>query len=265
MWQKRIKHACLLNWGLQRRLQRSTLNTLKCFLLSSLSFGVLPFSSPLLFPSLPSHPSLFFFNHSLSLSEWAALGLLGLVEVYQKHVWRVGGGWWEVLHQAASPSQWWRKALSEFTDINLLAFYRIFFPPECINRKKLLTLNQAVYIARAWKTGWFSQHSAAFRHCCCDSPASPSMCLSLTPVCVLDFIYHRTRGLTLGHLWPSNPTWSKTDILNDASSKKKHSRRSHPNEVSKWQKQRWEITPFEKAVKHMFTLPPCGNVLLWLA
>ena len=64
-----------------------------------------------------THPC---FYHSLSLSlflsEWAALRLLGLAEVYQKHVWRVGGGWWEVLRQAAhnhfppkSQSQWGRK------------------------------------------------------------------------------------------------------------------------------------------------------------
>lgn len=109
--------------------------------------------SPLAYSRSPTllHFLLLLFTHpSLPLSEWVALGLLGLVEVYQKHVWRVGGGWWEVLHPhslpppAESPSWWGRKALSEFWDVNLLAFYRIFFSIECINRKKLLTLSHFV-------------------------------------------------------------------------------------------------------------------------
>lgn len=45
---------------------------------------------------------------------------------------------------AKSPSQWGRKTLSEFKDTNLLAFYRILFSTEWINRKKLLTLNHSL-------------------------------------------------------------------------------------------------------------------------
>lgn len=43
-----------------------------------------------------------------------------------------------------SLSQWGRKTLSEFKDRNLLAFYRILFSTEWINRKKLLTLNHSL-------------------------------------------------------------------------------------------------------------------------
>lgn len=85
------------------------------------------------FPALSPTPV---FLITPSLSEWAALGLLGLLEVYQKHVWRVGGGWWEALRRAAHPlssllqrtppSQWGRKTLSEFKGINLLAFLQDF-------------------------------------------------------------------------------------------------------------------------------------------
>lgn len=137
-------------------------------LLSSPSF-------PPISPSLPSHPPLFFITPSFS--EWAALGLLGLVEVYQKHVWRFGGGWWEVLRQAAalsflpkSMSQWGRKTLSEFKDRNLLAFYRILFSTEWINRKKLLTLKHSLLNTGAsWKAGSFSLLSA--RRSAAASPA----------------------------------------------------------------------------------------------
>lgn len=97
-------------------------------------------------PSLLHFLLLLLTHPSLPLSEWVALGLLGLVEVYQKHVCRVGGGRWEVLRPAhpPPPSWWGRKALSEFWDVNLLDFYRIFLSAECINRKKLLTLNCSV-------------------------------------------------------------------------------------------------------------------------
>ena len=37
-----------------------------------------------------------------------------------------------------------KKPLSEFKDRNLLAFYRILFSTEWINRKKLLTLNRSL-------------------------------------------------------------------------------------------------------------------------
>lgn len=97
--QKRLRPACpkrLQRWSLWR----SKSNAWKGFLLSSLPIGVLPLSYPAALsspPPPPPHPSL-----TPSLSEWVALGLLGLVEVYQKHVWRVGGGWWEVLRPSPS-------------------------------------------------------------------------------------------------------------------------------------------------------------------
>lgn len=54
-------------------------------------------------PSLLHFLLLLLTHPSLPLSEWVALGLLRLVEVYQKHVCRVGGGRWEVLRWAAHP------------------------------------------------------------------------------------------------------------------------------------------------------------------
>lgn len=80
---------------------------LKRFLSSSLPFGLLPLCFldhlSLLYLLLFSSPPPLFFFITPSFSEWAALRLLGFVEVYQKHVWRFGGGWWEVLRQAAHP------------------------------------------------------------------------------------------------------------------------------------------------------------------
>lgn len=112
IWLRRKKtQACHFKLrSLQCRLEKpNNRYILKRFLSSSLPFGLLPlcfldhlsllylllFSSP-----LPPPP---FFFITPSFSEWAALRLLGFVEVYQKHVWRFGGGWWEVLRQAAHP------------------------------------------------------------------------------------------------------------------------------------------------------------------
>lgn len=45
-----------------------------------------------------------------------------------------------------NPSQWGGKTLREFKDRNLLAFYRILFSTEWINRKTLLTLDHSMKI-----------------------------------------------------------------------------------------------------------------------
>lgn len=143
--QKRINPTCPIRNEavLQRWHHWSKSNAPNCFVLSSLACSHSPSLLHFLLLLL-THPS-------LPLSEWVALGLLGLVEVYQKHVWRVGGGWWEVLCRVAHPCPPLRKPKLVGKESSqwvlrrkLIRFYRIFFSTKCINRKKLLTLNRSV-------------------------------------------------------------------------------------------------------------------------
>lgn len=127
-------------------LWRSKSNALKCFLLSSLPFGVLPLSYPAALSSPPPHPSLTPSLNELPSDYW---GLWRFIRNMCEGLEAADGKSF-VLHPnslpppAEIPSWWGRKALCEFWDVNLLAFYRIFFSTECINRKKLLTPNHFV-------------------------------------------------------------------------------------------------------------------------
>lgn len=136
-----------------------------------------PFILPLLWPSLTVvHASLLYLFPSfsptpvfyLSLSLWMSCPWItgacgGLSETCVE-------GWRRLMGSPSSSgssfllkssSQWGRKPLSEFKDRNLLAFYRILFSTEWINRKTLLTLNHSLWNTEvSWKTGSYIHLSA---------------------------------------------------------------------------------------------------------
>lgn len=148
-WQKRLKPACPIQN--EELLQRGVSGGVeKC---SKMFPFILPplWRTPALLPCCTFFSSSLPIAHSLSLNELPSdyWGLWRFIRNMCEGLEAANGKSF-VLHPhslpptAENPSWWGRKALSEFWDINLLAFYRIFFSTERINRKKHLTLNHFV-------------------------------------------------------------------------------------------------------------------------
>lgn len=154
IWQKRKKQPCHFRLRGPQCCLKKQITSSKCFLLSSLPFGLLPLyfrvhdSLLYLLLFLLTHPC-FFFYHSLSLNElpsdywgfWRSIRNMceGLEAADGKSSVKQ-----LTLISPKEPEPAGKKNSQPVQRHKLIGFYRILFSTERINRKKLLTLNQSV-------------------------------------------------------------------------------------------------------------------------